>query len=90
MSIRYQVPAWVRRRRMTRRKPRDLRREMNYYVDGMALAEKWTAGVAEQLLRGAPGEHMLTASDVDAMGGGDALYRFREALRLPEPEDDDG
>ena len=33
------------------------------------------------------GEHVLTAADVAAMGGQDAVYRFREDLRRPEDPD---
>lgn len=37
-------------------------------------------GVDSQLFLGAKGEHVLTAQDVDAMGGQQAVYRFREQL----------
>lgn len=37
-------------------------------------------GVDSRLILAAPGEHMLTASDVDAMGGQDAVTQFRHAL----------
>ena len=33
------------------------------------------------------GEHVLTAADVAAMGGQDAVYRFREELRRPKDPD---
>ena len=37
-------------------------------------------GVDSALFMGAKGEHVLTASDVDAMGGQSAVYAFRRAL----------
>jgi TP901 family phage tail tape measure protein len=38
-------------------------------------------GQDSQLFWGAKGEHVLTASEVDLMGGQDAVYRFRSQLR---------
>jgi len=38
-------------------------------------------GVDSQLFIGAKGEHVLTAGEVDAMGGQQAVYRFRAQVR---------
>jgi sulfur carrier protein ThiS len=38
-------------------------------------------GVDSELILAAPGEHMLTAREVDIMGGHDAVYRFRNNVR---------
>lgn len=38
-------------------------------------------GIDSQLFFGAKGEHVLTASEVDLMGGQQAVYRFRANLR---------
>jgi TP901 family phage tail tape measure protein len=38
-------------------------------------------GVDSQLFIGAKGEHVLTAPEVDAMGGQQAVYRFRAQIR---------
>jgi len=38
-------------------------------------------GVDSKLFFGAKGEHVLTAQEVDAMGGQDAVYRFRARVR---------
>ena len=42
-------------------------------------------GVDSELILAAPGEHMLTAREVDLMGGQDAVYRFRSELKQGVP-----
>lgn len=42
-------------------------------------------GVDSQLFYGAKGEHVFTDKDVDAMGGQDAVYRFRASLHSGVP-----
>ena len=42
-------------------------------------------GVDSQLFYGAKGEHVLTDKDVDAMGGQQAVYRFRASLHSNVP-----
>ncbi len=47
-------------------------------------------GVDSQLFIGAKGEHVLTAGEVDLMGGQDAVYSFRAALRAGIPSHRNG
>jgi TP901 family phage tail tape measure protein len=49
-------------------------------VGGDLDAAPGPKGVDSFLFRGAKGEHVLTASDVDAMGGQQAVYAFRRQL----------
>ncbi|MFI8414178.1 hypothetical protein ACIGB6_17105 [Paeniglutamicibacter gangotriensis] len=44
-----------------------------------------TKGIDSELILAAPGEHMLTAREVDLMGGQDAVYRFRSELKQGVP-----
>lgn len=62
--------------------PRDVL--MDSFIPGKAaggeIAGRGAKGVDSELIMAAPGEHMLTAHEVDLMGGQDAVYRFRTAL----------
>lgn len=52
-----------------------------HYADGGALdSAPGPKGVDSKLFWGAKGEHVLTDSDVDAMGGQAAVYAFRKQL----------
>lgn len=55
--------------------------------DGGAILGPGRKGRDSQLIMAAPGEHMLTADDVDAMGGQSAVYAFRRNLHAPTPPD---
>ena len=47
---------------------------------GGAITGPGPKGVDSVNIKGAPGEHMLTVADVDAMGGQEGVYAFRRAL----------
>lgn len=51
------------------------------YAGGGEIAGDGPKGIDSELILAAPGEHMLTAQEVDKMGGQQAVYRFRAQLR---------
>jgi len=51
------------------------------HASGGEIAGAGPKGVDSELILAAPGEHMLTAREVDMMGGQQAVYRFRAQLR---------
>lgn len=50
-------------------------------ASGGAVVGRGPKGVDSELRLLAPGEHVLSDADVDAMGGQDAVYAFRKGLR---------
>lgn len=55
------------------------------YADGGAVRGPGGPRDDRVLIRASDGEHVFDAGDVAAMGGQDAVYRFREALHRPDP-----
>ena len=55
------------------------------YADGGAVRGPGGPRDDRVLIRASAGEHVFDAGDVAAMGGQDAVYRFREALHRPDP-----
>lgn len=67
--------------------PRDIIREsfVPKKAAGGEISGTGAKGVDSELIMAAPGEHMLTAREVDLMGGQGAVYRFRTALTQGVP-----